>query len=327
MRSLSFPNGFDWTRTEHEAWCRVERPRAAPTFPTRSIASSRWASTRSRSRARARRRTCATGYPAVLAHDADARERWLEKELRVRELEISALGVHGPPLSPDPEVKQTYKRQFADACLLAEQIGVTRLTLLGGLPEAAEGDRSPAWVVNAFPLDQPSVARVAVGAAGDPLLDRAGQTGRGPRLQAVLRDASPSDVVFNPRTLLRLREAVGPVVGVNFDPSHLLLQGIDPLEAIHLLGEAIYHVHAKDTQVGARGRAGQRGARREAVQQRAGARVALPHRRLRPRRALLARLRQSCGGRLRRRGVDRARGRVLSILTRASRRAPSSSSR
>jgi sugar phosphate isomerase/epimerase len=57
----------------------------------------------------------------------------------------------------------------------------------------------------------------------------------------------PGYVVYNPSTLLRLRDAVGPVVGANFDPSHLFWQGIDPIGAVRLLGAAIVHVHAKDT--------------------------------------------------------------------------------
>src|ERR1700733_2986684 len=96
------------------------------------------------------------GDPAVLAHDAQARKRWQE-EFSSRGLEISALAIHGQPLSPDREVAETYRRQFRDACLLAQQIGVSRLTLLGVLPEGADGDISPLWVVNAFPFDQAEV--------------------------------------------------------------------------------------------------------------------------------------------------------------------------
>lgn len=54
-------------------------------------------------------------------------------------------------------------------------------------------------------------------------------------------------MVYNPRTLLKLREAAGDNVGANFDPSHLIWQGIDPVEAIRYLGNIIYHFHAKDT--------------------------------------------------------------------------------
>ena len=36
-------------------------------------------------------------------------------------------------------------------------------------------------------------------------------------------------------------------VGANLDPSHLFWMGADPLAAIDALGDAIHHVHAKDT--------------------------------------------------------------------------------
>ena len=39
----------------------------------------------------------------------------------------------------------------------------------------------------------------------------------------------------------------GDAVGVNFDPSHLFWQGMDPLACVRALGGAIFHVHAKDT--------------------------------------------------------------------------------
>ena len=55
--------------------------------------------------------------------------------------------------------------------------------------------------------------------------------------------------VYNVATLFRLRDAVGPVVGANFDPSHLFWMGADPLAATRALAPAIYHVHAKDTRI------------------------------------------------------------------------------
>ena len=57
----------------------------------------------------------------------------------------------------------------------------------------------------------------------------------------------PADMVFKPESLLRLRDAVGPVIGCNLDPSHLFWQGMDILEVIRILGSAIYHTHAKDS--------------------------------------------------------------------------------
>jgi sugar phosphate isomerase/epimerase len=59
----------------------------------------------------------------------------------------------------------------------------------------------------------------------------------------------PGFVVYNPETMLKLRSITGPTVGCNYDPSHMFWQGIDPIAAIRILGEAIFHVHAKDTQI------------------------------------------------------------------------------
>ncbi len=59
----------------------------------------------------------------------------------------------------------------------------------------------------------------------------------------------PGFCVYNPETLLKLRKAVGDTIGANFDPSHLVWQGIDPVAAIRYLGDAIYHFHAKDLRV------------------------------------------------------------------------------
>jgi sugar phosphate isomerase/epimerase len=49
--------------------------------------------------------------------------------------------------------------------------------------------------------------------------------------------------------MLKLREIAGPSVGCNYDPSHMFWQAIDPIAAIRVLGDSIFHVHAKDTQI------------------------------------------------------------------------------
>ena len=45
-------------------------------------------------------------------------------------------------------------------------------------------------------------------------------------------------LVYNVPTLLKLRKAIGEIVGANFDPSHLFWTGADPLAAIDALGDA-----------------------------------------------------------------------------------------
>lgn len=57
----------------------------------------------------------------------------------------------------------------------------------------------------------------------------------------------PGFNVYNTESMLRLRDATGPEIGANYDPSHLFWQGMDPFTTIKELGSAIHHVHAKDT--------------------------------------------------------------------------------
>ena len=59
----------------------------------------------------------------------------------------------------------------------------------------------------------------------------------------------PGFVAYSPETMLRLRSAAGKAIGVNYDPSHMFWQGIDPIAAVRVLGNSIFHVHAKDTQI------------------------------------------------------------------------------
>jgi sugar phosphate isomerase/epimerase len=61
----------------------------------------------------------------------------------------------------------------------------------------------------------------------------------------------PNFVVYNPFTLMKLREAVGEEIGANCDLSHLFWQGCDPVEVIHFLGKqgALFHAHMKDTVI------------------------------------------------------------------------------
>jgi sugar phosphate isomerase/epimerase len=66
-------------------------------------------------------------------------------------------------------------------------------------------------------------------------------------VKSIAFELHPLHLVFNVPTLLRMREAVGPIIGANMDPSHLFWQQMDPLAAIAALGPAIQHVHLKDT--------------------------------------------------------------------------------
>ena len=84
--------------------------------------------------------------PAKLLVDESAFAA-LKETLAESDLKISAFAMHGEPLHPDPAISQTYRREFRDTCALARRMGVTRITLLAGLPEAVPGDKSPNWIL------------------------------------------------------------------------------------------------------------------------------------------------------------------------------------
>lgn len=64
-------------------------------------------------------------------------------------------------------------------------------------------------------------------------------------------EVHPTEIAYNVETAERAIEALGgrAEFGFNFDPSHLIWQGIDPVVFIKRLGKRIYHAHAKDGEV------------------------------------------------------------------------------
>ncbi len=69
-------------------------------------------------------------------------------------------------------------------------------------------------------------------------------------------EVHPTEIAFDIITAQRAVEALDgrEEFGFNFDPSHLLWQGVDPVEFIREFGDRIYHVHMKDAIVKLDGR-------------------------------------------------------------------------
>jgi sugar phosphate isomerase/epimerase len=87
----------------------------------------------------------------------------------------------------------------------------------------------------------------------DPIFDVFGECG----VRFAL-EVHPTEIAFDIPTAERALEAVGrrEEFGFNFDPSHLLWQGVDPVEFIRAFPDRIYHVHVKDAIVTLGGRSG-----------------------------------------------------------------------
>jgi sugar phosphate isomerase/epimerase len=184
-----------------------------------------------------------------LLADAGKRKAALSA-IESRGLEIAALNVSGNPLDPG-ELGEKHKADTERTIQLAGEFGVKKIVMMSGLPPASPGDRIPNWIT--YTVSWPATLKdcldyqwneVAI-PYWETLVEKAKASG----VEKFALENFSSMLVWNPETLFRLRDAVGPMVGLNLDPSHLIWMGADPIASARALGEAIHHVHGKDVRL------------------------------------------------------------------------------
>ena len=169
---------------------------------------------------------------------------------RKNEIEISALSAHGNPIHPNPELAAMYDDAITDAILLAEKLGLHQINTFSGCPGDHPGAKYPNWVVCPWPEDFLKVLEYQWNDVLIPYWEKKAAFAREHGVNQIALELHPGFCVYNTESLLKLRAAVGPEIGANLDPSHLIWQGMDPIQVIRALGgEAIFHVHAKDTKI------------------------------------------------------------------------------
>ncbi|MBI2926081.1 MAG: sugar phosphate isomerase/epimerase [Verrucomicrobia bacterium] len=166
-----------------------------------------------------------------------------------RGLILSSLNAAGNVLHPNRKLAAAHETGFRQAMRLAVELGVEAVTNFSGCPGDHPGAKYPNWVTCPWPPDYLEILNWQWNKVVFPYWDRTAACARKLGLKKIALEMHPGFVVYNPETLLKLRNAVGPEIGANFDPSHLFWQGIDPCAALRALKGAIWHVHAKDTAV------------------------------------------------------------------------------
>lgn len=172
--------------------------------------------------------------------------------LKKYNIEISALSCHGNPLHPQKAIAESFDKQFRNTILAAEALGVDTVIGFSGCPGDCENSLYPNWVVCPWPDDNLRILEWQWKEKIIPYWTEMAAFAKSHGIKKIAFEMHPSFAVYNPETLLKLRAAVGDIIGANFDPSHLFWQGIDPTEAIRALKGAIYHFHAKDTCINQR---------------------------------------------------------------------------
>jgi sugar phosphate isomerase/epimerase len=186
--------------------------------------------------------------PSALLADDAALEQFREVVDNAG-LTISALSCHMNALHPNKAISSAHRQDFRDTMQLAAKLGVDRVITFAGCPGDSDNAMYPNWVTCPWPDYFSELVTWQWEQKVIPYWREEAKFAESQGIRKICLEMHPGDVVYSPEKLLRLRDAVGPVIGCNFDPSHLFWQGIDPVAAVRLLGDVIYHVHAKDSKV------------------------------------------------------------------------------
>ena len=179
-------------------------------------------------------------------------------EIDKRGLTISALNCSGNPLIDTP-MGHAHSKTIHDTVVLAELLGVKTIVTMSGLPAGAPGDKTPNWITSTISwpdFDGRNYMADAVKyqwkVAAEWWMEFT-QFAKDHGIEKIAIEEFPCQLVYNVRSLHTLIEAVGPelgnLIGMNLDPSHLMIQGADPIAAARALGDKIFYVHGKDARI------------------------------------------------------------------------------
>jgi sugar phosphate isomerase/epimerase len=195
------------------------------------------------------------GYPGSnhcpvdeLLADAGKAKAW-KKKFEDHGIRVATLSCHGNPIHPDAKHAAHDAETFRKTVLLAERLDVKVIVGFSGCPGGSPNDTQPNWITYRWPPEYAEMQDWQWKEKVVPYWKEAAKFAREHGIRRLAFEMHPNFVVYNPRTLLKLREAVGEEIGANCDLSHLFWQGCDPVEVIHFLGKQglLFHAHMKDT--------------------------------------------------------------------------------
>lgn len=172
-----------------------------------------------------------------------------KKELESRNMRISALNTSCNPLWPSA-TGEAYKKSMYQCAELAGKLGVKKIVAMAGLPAGSEKDTTPNWITST--ISWPAFMAPAYKYQWEVTIrfwkkyaDHCRKCG----VEQIAIEEFPGTMVWSAETLLKLRNATDPMIGINLDPSHMIVLGADPIAAARALKGCIYHVHGKDARI------------------------------------------------------------------------------
>jgi sugar phosphate isomerase/epimerase len=185
--------------------------------------------------------------PSVLLR-SERRLMEFREAIRRRGLIISALSCHGNPLHPQTRIARAHHDVFLQTLELAKRLDVSTVITFSGCPGGDPKATQPNWIVSPWPPEFSAMLAWQWKERVKPYWKDTARACRAAGVRVAI-EMHPNFVAYNPETMMRLREIAPRVIGCNFDPSHMFWQGVDIVTAIRTLGDAIFHVHAKDCRI------------------------------------------------------------------------------
>jgi sugar phosphate isomerase/epimerase len=155
-------------------------------------------------------------------------------------MEISGLGFYPNPLDPDPGVARNAVAHIKKVILAAEKLGVGQFNSFIGRDWTRSVDENwPRFLKTWRPLIAFAEDHgVRVGIENCPMLFTRDEWPGGKNLLT-------TPVIW--------RRAFGDIpsksFGLNYDPSHFILQGMDPISPLREFRDKLFHLHAKDVRI------------------------------------------------------------------------------
>ena len=141
--------------------------------------------------------------------DDPAKARAWKKNFEDRNIQVATLSCHGNPVSPDPKVAERDAETFRRTVLLAERLGVSVIVGFSGCPGGGPTETVPNWITYRWPTEYGQMLDWQWKERVIPYWKQAAKFAREHGIHKIALEMHPNFVVYNPKTLLRLREAVG----------------------------------------------------------------------------------------------------------------------
>ena len=187
---------------------------------------------------KAERRYAGVTHLDVSSFD-DAKAAAVKAQAARHGVTVSSLGYYPNPLVADEKEAAVYIDHIKKVITASAKLGLGVMTTFIGRDHTRNIEDNWALVEERWPsiITHAEQAGVRIGIENCPMLFSNDEWPGGKNL------------AISPRLWRRLFDRFGTTLGLNYDPSHLVWQFMDPVRPIYDFPDRLYHVHAKDVRI------------------------------------------------------------------------------